>query len=54
MAVIWGRREAECFSHDDWTGGIALMWLRKLVFGRNAPETIIIPDYRFTPPTAAP
>jgi hypothetical protein len=35
MAVIWGSREAECFSRDDWTGGIALMWLRKLACPRN-------------------
>jgi len=41
MAVIWGRRKAECFSGGDWTGGIALMWLRKLVFARDAPEADI-------------
>ncbi len=41
MAVIWGRREAECFSCEDWTGGIALMWLRKLVCGRDAPQANI-------------
>ena len=28
--------EAECFSREDWTGGIALIGLRKLVWGRNA------------------
>jgi hypothetical protein len=31
VSVIWGRREAECFFGQDWTGGIALIWLRKLV-----------------------
>jgi len=35
MAVIWGKREVEYFSDADWTAGIALIGLRKLVFGRN-------------------
>jgi hypothetical protein len=40
MAVIWGRREAECFSRQDRTGGIALMWLKKLAAARK-PEHLI-------------
>jgi hypothetical protein len=36
MAVIWGNREAECFSREDWTSGIALMWLKKLVCGHES------------------
>ena len=32
--------EAKCFLRDDWTGGIALIGLRKLVSGRNAPLLI--------------
>ena len=38
MGVIWGRREEEYFWREDWTGGIELIWLKKLVFGRNAPH----------------
>jgi hypothetical protein len=40
MAVIWGKREGKCFSGEDWTGGIALIWLRKLAAARN-PEHLI-------------
>ena len=40
MALIWGNREAECFSGEDWTGGIALIGLRKLAAARN-PERLI-------------
>ncbi|SDN83020.1 hypothetical protein SAMN05444050_2517 [Afipia sp. GAS231] len=40
MGVIWGRREAECFSRDGWTGGIALIGLRKLAAARK-PEHLI-------------
>jgi hypothetical protein len=30
VRVIWGKSEAEYFFGRDWTGGIALIWLRKL------------------------
>ena len=40
VPLIWGRREAECFSGDDWTGGIALMLLRKLVSARKPGHLI--------------
>src|SRR5882724_3652328 len=36
MQVIWGQREAEYFLAEDWTGGIGLIWLKKIVFWRNA------------------
>jgi hypothetical protein len=39
MALIWGNQEAECFSGEDWTGGIALIGLEKLVSRRKAPQT---------------
>jgi|SRR5271154_1739504 len=34
MVLIWGKREAEYFSADDWTGGIRLIWFKKIVIGR--------------------
>jgi hypothetical protein len=40
MAVICGRREAKCFSREHWTGGIALIWLRKS--GRGAQRRTLI------------
>jgi hypothetical protein len=40
VPLIWGRRKAEYFSGEVWTGGIALMWLRKLASGRNAENLI--------------
>jgi hypothetical protein len=33
--VIWGKREEEYFLEEEWTGGIGLIWLWKLVFGRS-------------------
>ncbi len=38
--MIWGRREAECFSCEDWTGGIALIPLRKLAAARKPGHLI--------------
>ena len=35
VRLIWVRREAECFFGRDWTGEIALIWLRKLGWGRR-------------------
>jgi hypothetical protein len=34
MGLIWGWREGEYFSEEEWTGGIGLIWLWKL-FGRS-------------------
>ena len=36
MGVIWGKREAEYFSGEGWTGEIRLIGLMKLVFWRSA------------------
>ncbi len=37
MGVIWGRREGEYFCGEDWTGGIGLIWLKKLVVTLHLP-----------------
>ena len=36
LRVIWVENEAECFFARDWTGGIALIWLKKIEFTRRA------------------
>jgi hypothetical protein len=38
MRVIWGKREAEYFWGEGWTGQIRLILFRKLVFWRNVVE----------------
>jgi hypothetical protein len=34
MKVIWGLRQAKCFSQEDWTTQISLIWFSKLSFAR--------------------
>jgi hypothetical protein len=36
MKVIWGLRQAKCFSREDWTTQITLIWFSKLLFARDA------------------
>jgi hypothetical protein len=40
LSCFYRTVEAKCFLHDDWTCGIMLIGLRKLVFERNASYLI--------------
>jgi hypothetical protein len=46
VGVIWGKREAENFLRDDWTGGIALKWKENFRFWRSGFSSVIACDKR--------